>query len=518
MYQGKFLANKPVVSTYRMSDLLQQKVKKFILEKHLISKGEGIVVGVSGGPDSLCLAHILLELRQSLGFEICLAHLNHALRGEESEEDMDFVSRLSREWDVTAIFETADVYEYIFKKHINMEDAARNLRYNFFIRAASQFEASKVAVGHTADDQVETILMHMLRGSGGKGIRGMSSSFEWKGDTGKILVIRPILNLWRSETEEYCRSKGLEPRIDSSNVNRAFLRNRIRLEMVPYLQNINTKAKESILRLAQISAEEGDYLDLEVDKLARDVFQKTGNTLFLKTDKIIALHPALQRLLLRKTLETVEGSLRDYEAHHIERLRVALGSRSGVKVSLPGGLLFLRQYDGGWLCRSEEEVCPFPPLSGELEIPLEGEASYCQWSIKTKRVKSYDTGRLKSLTSDSGIQTPYPRLRALDSGLSTLDFQARVFRAVLSLDRLEGKLTIRGRRDGDRFHPLGMEGTKKLQDFMTDEKIPRWWRAHIPLLCAGKDVAWVVGWRLSELARVSEGDGKVIEVEIKKND
>src|SRR3990170_2097745 len=128
-----------------MVDSLQEKVKKYILDNRLIEKGEGIAVGISGGPDSLCLAHILLGLRKMLGFEICLAHLNHSMRGEESEADMDFVSRLSREWDVTAIFERADVYDYIFKKHLNLEEAARTLRYNFFIRAAFQSNTSKVA-------------------------------------------------------------------------------------------------------------------------------------------------------------------------------------------------------------------------------------------------------------------------------------------------------------------------------------------------------------------------------------
>ena len=485
---------------------LTEKVKIYIVENHLISSGDGVVVGISGGPDSLCLAHILLGLRKDMGFEICLAHLNHSLRGEESEDDMDFVSRLSREWDVTAIFETADVYDYIFKKRLNLEEAARVLRYNFFVKAAFQFNGNKVAVGHTADDQVETVLMHLLRGSGMRGIRGMSPSFSWRGESGNVKVVRPLLDVWRRETEEYCRLNGLEPRLDSSNTDRTFLRNRLRLELVPYLENINARAKEAILRFARINAGEGDYLDSEVERLAGETIFEAGPALFLKTDKILSCHPALQRLLLLKALGKIYGSARDLEAHHIERLRDASGSKAGTRVTLPDGLLFLRDYEGGWLCHNEEEVCPFPSLSGEQEIPLAGRISFGGWEIITRRVQDAES-EVRSQESEAS-RSSFEMVTGKDS--------LPVFKAVLSLERVKGKLHMRSRRDGDRFQPLGMNIPKKLQDFMTDEKIPRWWRDRIPLVCAGQDILWVAGWRIGELARAREEDEKIIEVELKK--
>lgn len=475
-----------------MDNSLKDRVRKYILDNHLIDKGDGVVVGISGGADSLCLAHILLELRQSMGFEICLAHLNHSLRGEESEDDMDFISQLSREWDITAIFETADVYDYVFKKGLNLEEAARVLRYNFFVRAAFQFNASRVAVGHTADDQVETVLMHLLRGSGMKGMRGMSPSLGWVGEYGTVKVIRPLLDVWRRETEKYCRLNALEPRVDSTNIDRAFLRNRLRLELVPDLQKINAKAKESILRLARITADEADYLDGEVERLSKETIAESGKALFLKTDRILSLHPALQRLLFFRALGKIYGSARDLETHHVERLRSASGSNAGYRVTLPDGLLFLKDYEGGWLCHNEEEVCPFPPISGEQEVPIEGESIYGPWRIKIKKVQTQD--KKYSVFQKSEVS------------------MTGAFHAVISLDRASEKLKVRGKKDGDRFQPLGMEGTKKLQDFMTDEKIPRWWREHIPFLCAGEDILWVAGWRISELAKVREGDEKIIEV------
>lgn len=497
---------------------LPVKVKNYILCHNLISKGDGVLVGVSGGPDSLCLAHILLGLRESLGFEICLAHVNHSLRGVESEDDMDFVSRLSLEWDVTAIFETVDVYDYIFRKHLNLEEAARKLRYDFFIRAAYQAQMSKVAVGHTADDQVETVLMHLLRGSGTRGIKGMSPSLNWQGETGVIKVVRPLLDIWRTETEEYCRVNGLEYRMDSSNLNPALLRNRIRLEALPYLQDINKRVKESLLRLARIAIDEGDYMDSEAEKLygeavleLKPAISGEGSpgslVLFLKTDKILTCHSALQRLLFFKALAKMYGIAKDLESHHIEKLRQASGSKAGTKATLPQGLLFLKEYEGGWLCHTVEEICPFPALPGEQEIPLEGETTWGKWTINTKKVQS---PKFKVQSPDSRLQTPDSRLGEwpVDTGLST----PMIFRTILSLERAARKLKVRRRRDGDRFQPFGMDVAKKLQDFMTDEKIPRWWRDRIPLLCASEDILWVAGWRISELARVKEGDKKVIEV------
>jgi len=487
-----------------VANSLRDRVKQYILDNRLINRGEGVVVGVSGGPDSLCLAHILLELRQSLGFEICLAHMNHSLRGEESEEDMDFVSQLSREWDVTAIFETVDVYDYIFKKGINLEEAARELRYKFFAKAAFQYNARKVAVGHTADDQVETVLMHLLRGSGMRGIRGMPPTFERTGETGAITVVRPLLDTWRRETEEYCRVNGLEPRLDSTNVDRAFLRNRLRLELVPYLQKINPRARESILRLARITADEADYMDREAESLSNETILASGKALFLKTDRILSLHRAIQRLLLMKALEKAYGNARDLEAHHIERLMSAAASKAGTRVTLPDGLLFLKDYEGGWLCHSEEEVSPFPAISGEQEITLEGRADYGRWEIRTKRIQAFEEKTAVPARDDFRFHAPDLRL-------------PDVFRAVIALDRAGGMLTVRSKKDGDRFQPLGMEGTRKLQDFMTDEKIPRWWRDRIPLVCAGDEILWVAGWRISDMAKVREGDKRVIEVELTRH-
>jgi len=207
---------------------LQQRVLDFILENKLVSGQHCLLSAVSGGPDSVCLLHILVKLQEELGIRLHIAHLNHQLRGAESEADAQYVSNLARRLDIPATIEQRNVKAYQGQHHLSLEEAAREVRYTFLAQVAKSVGVTRAAVGHTTDDHIETILMHLIRGSGTRGLRGLQPSSLWQSSGNSLTIIRPLLPVSRRETADYCSSHQLAPRIDTSNLSLSPLRNRIR--------------------------------------------------------------------------------------------------------------------------------------------------------------------------------------------------------------------------------------------------------------------------------------------------
>jgi tRNA(Ile)-lysidine synthase len=223
----------------RVQDSPEQKVLAYIRGKNLASSGDKLVVAVSGGPDSVCLLHILSGLRQELGIELHIAHLNHKLRGAESDADAEYVAGLARRLKIPATIESRDVRAYRAQHRLTLEEAAREVRYNFLAGVAEQTGAEKVAVGHTADDHAETVLMHLLRGSGTRGLRGLLPVSRWQSSGRSLTVIRPLLELNRQDTVDYCRAHKLKPHTDTSNLSAEPFRNRVRRHLLPELRKYN---------------------------------------------------------------------------------------------------------------------------------------------------------------------------------------------------------------------------------------------------------------------------------------
>jgi len=321
---------------------LVERVLGFIRQHRLISAQETLVVGVSGGPDSACLLHLLVRLKDSLGAKLHVAHLNHMLRGAESEADVEYVSELARQLGVAATLERRDVKNYQVERRLSLEEAARQVRYQFLAEVAGKVGAKRVAVGHTADDQAETILMRLLRGTGTLGLQGMQPLTEWDslgGDTG-LEIIRPLLEISRKEVEAYCQQHALAPREDSSNLSPSYLRNRIRNELMPLLRSYNPKIDEALLRTADTLASELAFIEQQVSQLWDKVVSQEGKALVLEAKELKSLHPAVQRHLLRQVLRRLLGSLEDIEWKHIEKMRDALVLPKGKRVVLPRGLTF----------------------------------------------------------------------------------------------------------------------------------------------------------------------------------
>ena len=452
-----------------------------------------LVVGVSGGPDSSALLHCLSRLSRQHGLALHAAHLNHDFRGEEAEEDARFAAALACGLGIRATVEQRDVTDHQKQRRISsFEQAARELRYSFLAEVAEETGASAVAVGHTSDDLAETVSLHILRGSGTQGLRGMSERSPWPfpGKDSGLSLFRPLLNVTRTDTEGYCRELGQEYREDTGNLLYRFTRNRVRHNLIPLLAaEYNPQVRESLVRLSRTAALESDYLAAEVERVWPQVTEQEEDGVVFDRAALTALHPALQKLLFRKAYACLVGDARRLGERHLEAMaELAQSAKSGRRVDLPNGLRLQRSYDSLRLSRVTGGACSFPELQGayRLDVPsLDAGQAVHQvgpWRVILRRDMSF--------VPEVGGQP--------DSGPWTAHFDPGA---------LEQPLEVRTRRPGDRIQPLGMSGEKKLQDFFSDARVPREWRDRVPLLVTRRGVAWGVGYRIAEGARGKAGGG-----------
>ncbi len=464
---------------------IKQRVLRFIQDEGLISSGETLLVGVSGGPDSVCLLHILDQLKETLGVDLQVAHLNHMLRGADSDDDAVCVSQLASNLGIPATAERVDVAAYREGRRLSVEEAAREVRYDFFARVTRDIGAGRVALGHTLDDQVETILMNLLRGAGLTGLRGMLPAASLRMGNLEVEVIRPLLGVTREETEGYCRQFKLNPRIDLSNYSQDHTRNRVRHELIPVLKRYNRNVDAALIRTAEAAADAISFIDGEVSAVWDRVVTEQPNGLLVDSEALLALHPALQRHLLRQAVSKVLGDLVDIQAVHIDKMVQALSKAVGRRISLPRGLSFSVGYRTCLLSNGALDLCPFPSMEQQYRIAVPGETAIPGWRVSAR------------------IASP-------------LEERIAGYTAHIDLDAVGEDLAVRARKPGDRFRPLGMEGTKSLQDFMVDAKIPRLWRGRVPLVCSPDSIVWVVGWRIAEGVRVNDATKQVLRLEFER--
>ncbi|MFC1954004.1 tRNA lysidine(34) synthetase TilS [Chloroflexota bacterium] len=482
---------------------LEQRVLHFVRKNNLVLEQCRLLLAVSGGQDSACLLHILVKLQNGLNIELHVAHLNHQLRGTESEADAQYVSQLASQFGIPVTVEQRDVKGYQARQRISLEEAAREVRYNFLAEVAKSVGAQRVAVGHTSDDNVETILMHLIRGTGTRGLRGLQPCSYWQSSGSGITVIRPLLPVSRQETAAYCHEHHLTPRIDTSNFSLSPLRNKIRHQLLPLLRNYNPRVTEALLRTARIAGDDIDFLDKENARLWDKIAQRQRETIVLNKEKFLNLPPVLQRHLLRTAIEKLLGNLKDIEARHIEEIMAVLYKPAGKRLSLPGGLIFTVEYDRYCLGTDAAALSPFPILSNEFSLRIPGETMLSGWQVKAtvidsaEKVKFAGVGTLSETMKRKGLS---------DGGLV----------ACLDLGRVGDKVAVRSWQSGDRFQPLGMSQPKKLGEFMIDAKIPRAWRRRVPVVCSSQHILWVVGWRIDDRVKVTESTRQTLCLEFKR--
>ena len=444
-----------------------------------------LVVAVSGGPDSVCLLCVLAGLRDELSLELRVAHLDHGLR-KDSATDAIYVAQLAGKLGLVATIERADVQGYRREKGLGLEEAAREVRYRFFAKLADELDTPYIVTGHTMSDRVETILLHLIRGTGLNGLIGLKPLTPWTLEGHKLTIVRPLLEARHSETEDYCRNAGFSPRQDATNLSLEPLRNRLRLELIPRLREYNPGIEEALLRLAVTTEMDLEYLETEMAKVWDGVVSKVEGAVVLGKAALLGLSAALQRHLLRGALRSLLGDLKDIEMRHIEYIMSSFNLAAGCHIDLPHGVVFAVDYHCYWLGRAKDLPSPYPVLSGENPLEIPGITNLVGWRVEARYVREH--------------------VMQMESGLV----------AYFDLETLGQGLTVRAWRHGDRFRPLGMAQEKKLGRFMIDEKIPQKWRAHIPLVVTPHQIAWLVGYRIDDRVKVATQTERVLRLEFKR--
>ncbi len=461
----------------------------------LLDSTKPVLVGVSGGPDSLCL----LDVLHRLGYSLVVGHLNHGLR-PEAGRDAQEVADFARALDVPFVLGEEDVGAYARQNASSIEEAARTLRYRFLFAQARRLGAQAVAVGHSADDQVETVLMHLLRGAGLAGLKGMQFRTLPTPWSEHIPLVRPLLSIWREQILSYCQERGIRPVVDLSNLDTTFFRNRLRHELIPYLQGYAPRLPENLLRMAQVL--NGDY-QLIMDMVA--VAWKTclvgegpGYLLFdlrsLKDQPV-----AVQRHLLRQGIAVHRPGLRDIDFAAVERALAFLDSpsRSG-QCDLIAGLRLV--YEGDHLCLATWEAdlpageWPQVPQGESLHLDVPGNLFLPGgWCLVAEIAPQVEIARQQAYTN------------------------ADPYQAWADAERARFPLVVRSRHPGDRLRPFGMGGRSiKLANFMINVKLPRRARRAWPLVCSQGNILWVPGYRLAHDFGVTHSTQRVLWLHLDK--
>ncbi len=441
-----------------------------------IQPGSTLVVACSGGPDSTALLRALLAIQPTTQMRLHVAHLNHDFRGQEAEDDAEFVSAMAEDLGLPSTVDEADPMAYQRERAISsFEEAAREVRYRFLTNLANRLGAHSIALGHTADDQAETILMHLIRGAGLPGLRGMQELTTWRdGPNGRsALLFRPLLQASRHETRAYCVEQGIPFREDSTNRSPRFTRNRIRLQLMPTLGEYNPQVREALIRIGRAATEGVDYLEHELEGLWPEISSTDGESITLDRSRLNALHPALRGMVLRRAFVHVNGSIRRLSETHVKAMQGLAEATSGKSVNLPGGQVIRSTHDR--------------LIIGPLEAPA-----------GTHETPNYEY----HLTIPGTTRIPGWLITAIPAPSDLEPKSLGCSEAIFDVDKIGKRLVVRNRRTGDYIQPLGMSGRKNLKNFFIDLKIPREIRSSTPLLVSEKGVLWVYPYRTSELARI----------------
>lgn len=455
-----------------------------------------LLIGVSGGPDSLALLHSLL----GLGLKLVPAHLDHSLRPESARE-ADYVMKLTNDWGLECILSKVDVLAHSAQYKQSIEEAARECRYRFLFEHASQQHAQAVVVAHTANDQVETVLMHLLRGAGTGGLRGMTYTEVLPQWSKEIPLFRPMLSIWREEVLAYCETQGLIPVTDQSNLDRTYFRNRIRHELLPILQTYNPQIKRVLWRMADVMDEDDSYLR-EQSKQAWQKCLLTASNDFVSLDKsnLFTLHKSLQRRVVRQAIGHLRPNLRDIGLEVVDRALQTLQVMPGTgRVDLVTNLDLEITSDVCHIIEKDKNlpVENLPQMKGASLLFLEPD----------QVVLLKDNWFLKSSLISYATYQNQPEKEKKDP-----------WQAWLAADDLSYPLTVRGRKAGDRFQPLGLNGhSQKLSDFLINQKIPEKARDAWPLVTWEDEILWVAGIRPCHAYRLQGTEAEVLHLRLVKN-
>lgn len=460
------------------------KVINTIDENKMLNKGDKVIVALSGGPDSICLLHILNTLKEKYDLNIYSAHINHMLRGEESDKDEEVCREFCKENDIEFFSKSVDIEKVAEEKGISTEMAGREARYEFFEEVLKKVGGNKVAVAHNLNDQAETVLMRLMRGTGIEGLVGIKPVRD-------EIYIRPIINVTRHEIEMYCELNKLPARIDKSNLEPIYSRNKVRLELIPYIENnFNSDITNTLSRMCELIKRDEDFIQENVTKLFKKLCDISEEKVIIYSDAF-NLHPALLSRIIRKALLEVKGDINNIQSIHIDNIIKVQGSPTGKYTIVPKEILVTNVY-------------------GNIEITKKLKKSNFENNVFKECIElKIGENYIKGLGINVTIK--------LISDCRLMNLKNKNNTKYFNIDGVN-KISVRNRRDGDRFTPLGMKGSKKLKDILIDLKIPREERDIIPLICFDEDISWIVGYKISDKYKVHEGAKNIIEVKVERQE
>ena len=475
---------------------LIQSVEKTLLEFSMLQSRDRVLVAVSGGPDSVALVHVLLAIQKTVDIQLGVAHLNHGLRPSAATRDARFVSALCHKLGLPSHVTKTDIQELHQHQGGSLEALGRKARYDFFSRTAQEFGYTKIALGHHADDNAELVLMNLFRGSGPLGLSGMPPVRDNR-------YIRPLIEQTRASIMAFLQENQIAFVLDATNSDLRFLRNRIRHELMPQLiHDYNPNLVDTLNRTAAIIRSEEDWLNQYSDRLFNTLAEKDTTSVRISISKLLGNHAAMQRRVIRAAIEHVKGNLKSITLQHIDAVLCLCLERSyGQGLHLPERLAIQREPHGHLLISRQSSPSSSRVNSPSVEttplysIPVPGLGTankrvICEELGATLVLESMPVGSISSLTS-AGQHT-----------------------AFFDMDKLTFPMFLRNTLPGDRFMPLGMQGTQKVKDFFINNKIPREIRPKTPVLVSKDTIVWIVGHRIDERAKITQQTRNVLKIEL----
>ncbi|OFI06564.1 tRNA(Ile)-lysidine synthase [Clostridium acetireducens DSM 10703] len=445
----------------------------------MIKKGDKVIVGVSGGPDSMCLLHLLYSLKKDFNISIVVAHLNHCLRGKDADEDEIYVRRFCENLNIEFYNKKVDVNKISQEKGISCETAGREARYNFFEKLKQEIKAQKIALAHNANDRAETIIMRIMRGTGLEGLIGIKPVRD--------SIIRPLINIDRKHIESYCSKNNIKPRIDKTNFESIYARNKVRLELIPYIEeNFNKDIIQTINRLSDIVEIDNSYLNEISQKMYKKYCYIKLNNIIISKEAFLENRAILSRII-RIALGKLKGNLYNVQKSHIDDVVELQKGDTGKKIILPNEVVIQNNYGNIYMCEKKIKI---EKINNEFKLNI-GINNVISMNINVK-------------------------LNLINNG-ENLDLNKKYVK-YFDYDKIKEDITIRYRQNGDLFVPFGMKGNKKLKDLFIDLKIPRYKRDKIPIICFDGNIGWVVGVRIGDLYKVCKDTKKILEIKIEREE
>lgn len=467
---------------------LEEKVWSTCEQYQMVQSGNSVLVGLSGGADSVCLLWLLDRLGKKHDFKVRALHIHHGIRGAEADRDCDFAKRLCEEWGIPFEKVLEDVPSYAVSHKMSQEEAGRVLRYRNLRSKAKEYGCEKIAVAHHGDDQIETVLMNLFRGSAGLGLCGMAPV------SGNM--IRPLLFCTKEEILQEMEKNNISFCNDSTNENNIYMRNRVRNQLMPWIQeHINEKAGQHILQMAWQQRQIQDYLQGEIQKVYEQVSRKTKEQgLELNKKKLLQLPEVIRSGVVRKALQEVGGGLKDVSMVHTMQALSLLEARTGSKLDFP------YQVQG----KTGYEYVRFYQKKTQSTQTVESKWDRLVWSLEPEEVcKEIEIPQKDAIF----------RYRLIKKQEKNVKIPENLYTKWLNCDNIKNTLQIRTRRSGDVIAVCKSGGHKKLKDFFIDCKIPAEKRDDILLLADGSEIVWVIGYRLSEAYKVDDKQKRILQVE-----